>query len=322
MNTPKVSVVLPVYNRTAFLDEAVESILKQTLPDFELIIVDDGSDDPRCLEMARGYEKADSRVRVMHQENGGPAVARNTAIAVARAPYIALMDDDDISEPARLEKQAMFLDQHPDLAAVACLLRFINQDGHVIDTPPAGPEIILGANGMYRTEALKSIGLFNPWFKCAEDLDLTLRLKEKYAVDLIPERLYRYRQHEKTQGSSVSTGHRVAYYQLACLLCALYRRQGKPEPISPSTHVRDLLPLFQDLSPEAVIRGVRHLPRKSKRLLLHKRYRELRTFIADMDTAFLGTQHEPYYLRIRNKTRRRLALKALQYGRWGWFFAR
>ena len=120
---PRVSVVLPVFNAEPYVGEAVESILAQSLADFELIAIDDGSTDgsPGILT---GFAARDSRVRVITRENRGLAATLNEGIGLATAAYCAIMNADDISLPERLAKQAAFLDAHPHVAAVGSQTRF------------------------------------------------------------------------------------------------------------------------------------------------------------------------------------------------------
>lgn len=99
MSTPKISVVMPVYNVEMYIAEAIKSVLAQSLADFELIIVDDGGSD-KSMDIARGF--ADPRIRIIAQSNRGLPGARNTGIAAARAPYIALLDSDDRYHPEKL----------------------------------------------------------------------------------------------------------------------------------------------------------------------------------------------------------------------------
>ncbi len=108
---PKVSVIIPTYNRAHFLCEALDSALSQTFKDFEIIIVDDGSTD----NTKQVLEKYGSRIYYIYQENKGRAEARNTGIRRAKGEHIAFLDDDDIWLPNKLEKQVFFLDARPDI---------------------------------------------------------------------------------------------------------------------------------------------------------------------------------------------------------------
>lgn len=99
---PIISVIVPVYNTEAYLDCCVQSILAQTMADFELILIDDGSPD-RCGEMCDTYANTDSRVRVIHQKNAGQAAARNRALNIAQGEFIAFVDSDDYIHPQMFE---------------------------------------------------------------------------------------------------------------------------------------------------------------------------------------------------------------------------
>lgn len=115
MNTPAVTVLMPVYNGAQYLREAMESILAQTFTDFEFLIVDDDSTDetPRVLEE---YTRKDARVRVVrNKKNLGIAGSLNRGLELAAAPLIARMDADDICLPRRLELQVAFMENNPDV---------------------------------------------------------------------------------------------------------------------------------------------------------------------------------------------------------------
>ena len=103
-----VSIITPCYNGEKYLAETIESVLSQTYPDWEMLIVDDGSSD-RSAEIAQRYADADPRVIVMRQRNKGSAAARNKGIRYARGQYIALLDADDLWDARFLEKQIAFL---------------------------------------------------------------------------------------------------------------------------------------------------------------------------------------------------------------------
>lgn len=97
-----ISIIVPVYKAEDFLDRCVQSILAQTMSDFELILIDDGSPD-RCGEMCDAYAKQDSRIKVLHQENAGQAVARNRALDIVQGKYIGFVDSDDYIHPQAFE---------------------------------------------------------------------------------------------------------------------------------------------------------------------------------------------------------------------------
>jgi len=116
---PSVSVLLPCFNAAATLDEALASLTCQTLTDFEVVCVDDGSTDatPALLE---AWERRDRRIRLLRTEHAGIIAALNAGLEACRAPYVARMDADDRSHPQRLQLQAAFLDAHPQTDLVSC----------------------------------------------------------------------------------------------------------------------------------------------------------------------------------------------------------
>ena len=102
-STPKVSVIIPIYNAAEFLEECIDSILAQSLKEIEVICVDDGSPD-HSLDILRRYEKKDSRVRVISQKNQGAGAARNNGMSAARGEYLSFLDSDDFFEKNMLEE--------------------------------------------------------------------------------------------------------------------------------------------------------------------------------------------------------------------------
>lgn len=115
---PKVSVVIPVYRQAHYLAAAIASLLAQTLQDFEIIVVDDGSPDDVPGALARA--SADPRIKLVRQENKGLAGARNSGFAAATGDFLSFLDADDTYEPQKLEKQVHLLESSPDLGWVYC----------------------------------------------------------------------------------------------------------------------------------------------------------------------------------------------------------
>lgn len=129
-DSPKISIISTVYNTEAYLPRCVESILAQTFPDFELLLVDDGSSDASgalCDEWAA----ADPRIRVFHQPNGGPANARNKGLDNARGAYIGFVDSDDVIEPTMFETLYRAV-QAPGVRLAACAGDCIDEAGALI----------------------------------------------------------------------------------------------------------------------------------------------------------------------------------------------
>ena len=112
MNDTLVSIIMPIYNTGAVSAESIDSILRQTYKDWELIIVDDNSDDEITLSLLEKYRNEDSRIKVINlSENKGAGFARNKGIEVARGRYIAFCDSDDRWFPDKLEKQIAFINE-------------------------------------------------------------------------------------------------------------------------------------------------------------------------------------------------------------------
>lgn len=170
-NTPKVSVVMAVYNDPDYLRPAIDSILQQTFKDFEFIIVDDGSTD-NTPNILKSY--TDKRLRIIIQANAGPGAAANTGIRASSAQYIARLDADDIAAPNRLETQIEFLDTHPDCVLIGGLMEFITADDKKIfvqDVPLQSEDILralkagtcpfIHSSVMFRRDAAIKAGLYN-----------------------------------------------------------------------------------------------------------------------------------------------------------------
>ena len=136
--SPRVSVVIATHNRADLLPKAVESILGQTFQDFEIIIVDDASADETPSVIGR-LEAQDGRIRSLRsEENVGAGVARNLGFAIARGEFVAVLDDDDRSEPNRLDRQVTFLEEHPQVAAVFSAIRWVDENDQTMRFSP-GP---------------------------------------------------------------------------------------------------------------------------------------------------------------------------------------
>ncbi len=126
MTTPRVSIIMPVYNVEAFVGEAVKSVLDQTFADFELLIIDDGGTDA-SIEICSRFD--DPRIRIISQSNRGLAGARNTGIIHARGEYIALLDSDDRWMPEKLMLHVIHLDAAPNVGVSYSGSRFIDGSG-------------------------------------------------------------------------------------------------------------------------------------------------------------------------------------------------
>lgn len=185
---PKVSVIIPTFNNALFISEAIESVIKQTFTDFEVIVVDDGSTD-NTKEVLSRY--TDTRIRYIYQENKGPSVARNNGVRTAVGEYIAFLDSDDLCLPERLAIQISFLEANPKVDIVHSACFFIDKNGKTVDGAIKNPakkdknyfeSLVSGEEGFIfssitmRKRCFDLIGLFDERLKTAEDLDMILRL--------------------------------------------------------------------------------------------------------------------------------------------------
>lgn len=247
---PLVSVLLPVYNAADYVEQAVRSILAQTLRDFELIVIDDGSTDQSgaiLTELAR----QDARIRLVRRPNTGIVGALNEALALARADLVARMDADDIAWPARLHKQAAYLAQHPECVAVGSAILVIDPLGDPIKEPTQAlshEEIdaqLLSGYGwalvhpaaMMRRQAVLAIGGYRTQYNKVEDLDLFLRLAEQGRLANLPDVLLSFRQHFTS--TCVQFSDTQSRLKLDVVKEA-YQRRGipLPEPFSLPKEVR------------------------------------------------------------------------------------
>ena len=127
VETPGVSVVIPVYNGEQYLADAIQSVRDQTYQNVEVIVVDDGSTD-ESADVAKKFGEA---IRYVHQSNGGVGKARNTGIAAARGAYLAFLDQDDLWLPDKLAVQVAYLDSHPEVGAVYCQCQVRSEERRV-----------------------------------------------------------------------------------------------------------------------------------------------------------------------------------------------
>ncbi len=133
MNQPLVSTVIPTFNRATYLGRAIKSVLDQTYPHQEVIVVDDGSTDHTAAFMQAEYGN-DARVRYLQQPNQGVSVARNTGMSAATGEFIALLDSDDVWYPCKIELQVGVLQALPHVGMVWTDMEAISADGHTTDS--------------------------------------------------------------------------------------------------------------------------------------------------------------------------------------------
>lgn len=211
MNSPAVSVVMPVYNGAAYLRQALASLRWQSFANWEAVCVNDGSTD-ESLAILRRFATADSRFRVLDQPNQGIVAALNAGVRAARAPWIARLDADDLATPERLALQMQFVKQNPRTVLVG---------SYALHTDPAGGRLgvqefpqdhehicrraLAREAGLFchpsilmSRAAFHAAGGYRHEFEWVEDIDLWLRLLSRGQVANIPLVLLHYRQHEQS----------------------------------------------------------------------------------------------------------------------------
>jgi glycosyltransferase involved in cell wall biosynthesis len=206
MPEPAATVVVASHNGEKFLAETLESAFAQSFDSFEVVFVDDGSEDGTA-EIAKSFP-----VRYVHQSNLGLAAARNTGLENARGEFIAFLDDDDILPPTKLELQVGYLRQHPEIGCVLGRQEWIF-DG--VTPPNFQHDPIFGELGgiqfvtaMIRRQVLQDMGGFDPSFRYAEDRDLFVRLREHdVEIAVLPNVVLRKRLHGSNMTMNAPTTH-------------------------------------------------------------------------------------------------------------------
>lgn len=204
--TPLVSVLMPAYNAEKYIAEAIESILSQTFKDFEFIIVDDASTD-NTWKIIQEYAKKDERISIYRNEkNLYIAENRNRLVNLAKGKYIAWQDADDVSMPVRLKKQSHFLEKNPQVGIVGGYLQFFDEKGtksirkYAISDKELRKNIfrfspVAQPTAMIRKKCFEKVGLYNPKYPPAEDIDMSFRIGTFYEFANLPQITLKYREH-------------------------------------------------------------------------------------------------------------------------------
>lgn len=244
---PSISVILPVFNCEKYVGTAIESILNQTYEDFELIIIDDGSEDSSD-KIIKTYANSDQRIVHLKQKNKGLVVALNEGIKHSKGSFLARMDADDISLPDRFEQQIRYLQEHPDTSVLGGLISIIDKHGKFIrlgsypfdrrelnkfiedGSPLAHPTV------MMRKKCLLEVGVYRAAFEHAEDYDLWLRFHSSgKVIENLPIPILKYRQHD----TNVSTVYREKQSLSSTIARMAYqcRQNNLPDPSAGLTKI-------------------------------------------------------------------------------------
>lgn len=200
---PIISVVIPVYNGEKTIQETIDSVLKQSFGDFELLVINDGSTD-ETLEIISNIR--DERLKVFSYANAGLAASRNRGTSLATGEYISFIDADDLWTPDKLELQLKALQEHPEAAVAYSWTDCINESGnfiyigsHLSVNGNVYANLLLsnfldsGSNAFIRSSALKVVGGFDGSLNPCEDWDMWLRLATKYHFVAVPKVQVMYR---------------------------------------------------------------------------------------------------------------------------------
>lgn len=224
-----VSVIIPNYNYARYLPVAIESVLAQTYPQIEIIVVDDGSKDGS----QRVLLNYGSQIRWFQQPNQGVSAARNLGIEKSSGEFIAFLDADDIWDVRKLEIQ-LPLFQDSSVGVVYCGSKYINKEGEVISGPAGKPltgqrEHVLtrlallrdhgppafGSTAVVRRECFNQIGMFDVKLSTSADWDLLRRLVCHYGIEFAPEELLLYRQHNSSMHRNIEVFERDMLHAFA-----------------------------------------------------------------------------------------------------------
>jgi glycosyltransferase involved in cell wall biosynthesis len=241
--TMLVSVLMTAYNAERYLPLAIDSVLRQTLRDFEFLIINDGSTD-QTQSIIDDYARRDPRIRTVSHANMGMGKSLNKGLELVRGEWVARFDADDEMLPTRLQRQVEFVREHPDVAVTATLVNYIDRTGRIIGRSRSDllskealeralrkGEVIHVHHPavMARPEVLRAVGGFRSEFWPADDVDLWNRVADAgHLIVVQPEHLTHYRIH----GSSacVESSRRATRKLEWVEACARRRRAGRLEP--------------------------------------------------------------------------------------------
>ncbi|MEO6755176.1 MAG: glycosyltransferase [Chthoniobacteraceae bacterium] len=250
---PKISVIFSSYNYHRFIGPAIESILRQTMTDFEIVIVENGSTDGSG-DVVRQYR--DDRIHLIEwPENRGATWAYSEAIRCSSGKYIAVFSADDICAPERLEKQVQHLEANPEVAAVFCIPEVIDDNGGKFER--AGHFYVSGFEAknqtsdlwlrrfffygnclcfpsmMVRTNILRDLGGFNITYEQLSDFEFLIRLCMQHTIHILSEPLVRFRVHENEGNSSGARPENTARTITEhALILQLFSRENPPDNLT------------------------------------------------------------------------------------------
>lgn len=219
---PLFSILMPVFNTPKhYLEQALDSVISQIYPQWELCIVDDASDSTYVKQVLDFYTSKDTRIKVKYRStNGHISQSSNDALAMASGDFIALLDHDDLLAPHALLEAAIFINKCPEADFIYSDEDKVDEDGYFRDPyfkPEWSPDTFLSKMytchlGIYRTSLIRSIGGFRLSFEGSQDYDLVLRVTEvTNKIFHIPDVLYHWRIHPASTASPTTNSKPYAY---------------------------------------------------------------------------------------------------------------
>ena len=245
IDTPLISVAIPVYNGDNYLREAIDSVLAQTYTNYEIIVVDDGSTD-NTWDIIQSYG---SKVRGFKKENGGVSTALNYAITQMKGEWFAWLSHDDLWMPEKLERQVLYINENPDVKLCYSGFELIDKDGNKISEHlgvwfKKGKDIrymvlcgpyINGITTLLHRSCFIECGLFREDLRCVQDADMWVKIARRYHLGLVPFCLAKTRCHNQQIGQLNSSKCQKEY---------LYLFKGIVQSLTP-----------EDVFPDEVIGG-------------------------------------------------------------------
>lgn len=214
-----ISIIIPTFNSSNYISQAIKSVLNQSYKNYEIIVVDDGSTDNTYEELKKYKDK----IKYYYKENGGVASARNYGIIRSKGDYVCFLDADDLYKKNKLESQIKFLIENPNIDIVYNDVDAVDENLNYINTLRSEGiynnredfltmmlvrQVIPGpASIMLRRRCIADGTLYNEVYKNTEDYDFTLELAQKFTYGYIPESLYMYRRHT----NNLTNNHKIQF---------------------------------------------------------------------------------------------------------------
>jgi glycosyltransferase involved in cell wall biosynthesis len=211
--SPKVSVIIPTFNRVKYVCAAIENVRAQSYGNMEIIVIDDGSTDETKNILTRDYS---DKIIYILQKNSGNSLARNNGLGHATGKYVAFLDDDDLWEVEKTAKQVEYLEEHSDIGFIYCGASYINENNKIIGHRIPWDDEVQTFNQLFKRnmilspslvmvkkECLDVVGNFDETLIQSSDYDLFLRLAKKFYFRHAPEKLCRYRVHDQNMSKNL-----------------------------------------------------------------------------------------------------------------------